>query len=493
MVTNQREIIRFGNLADAMRASMAIPIVFTPVYSDGKVLIDGGFKDNLPVDVAKEMGADIVITVDVQSELASGDKLQSVPDIINQLMLMICQSESDNKKKETDAYIKVDVTGYNAASFSKEALDTLIMRGENAAKANYSSLLSIKEKIGMTDGCFQRKPHVSLPTTSFKDNIPQKENKLRVGLRFDSEDIAALLVDMDFRKIGIGEARISLRGGKQSFIDAEYGMPVTKSQKITVANNFGYNDILLYNHGKKIWNPAYIHNITKLTYGLTIIDNLQLGVDLQLDYYHLLNHLSVGGYSCFRNNKELFLNYSAGLNYETLDKRYFPTRGLDAGIGYTVYTDCHSKAAYSAFNARIRKVFSITRNTALLPMIYGRFVFDPGVPFIYGNMIGGEGYSLYFEQQLPFSGVNYVEKVEWIFAGLQLKIRQKIAKKQYLTLGGNYAVVNDNFSELFQGDNIYGASIGYGYESMLGPVEAFFNYSNRTNHLGFYLNIGFGF
>lgn len=493
MVTNRREIIRSGNLADAMRASMAIPIVFTPVYSEGKVLIDGGFKDNLPIDVAKEMGADMIITVDVQSELAADDKLQSVPDVVNQLMLMICQSESGDKKMETDVYIKVDVTGYNAASFSKEALDTLIMRGENAAKANYSSLLSIKEKVGITDAGLKRMPLTFPEMIYSKDNAPQKENKLRVGLRFDTEDIAALLVNVDLQKLNVGEAQITLRGGKQSFIDTKYGIPITKMQKIAVANNFGYNDILLYDQGKKICNPTYIRNISGLSYKLNIINNLQFGAGVQLDYYHPINMLSVSEFIHFDNDRELFLNYWAELDYETLNKRYFPTKGADARIRYTLYTDCHSTAMYSALNARIRKIFSVTRSTALLPMIYGRFIFDPNISFIYGNMIGGEEYNRYFEQQLPFSGINYVEKVERIFAGVQLKIQQKIVKKQYLTLGGNYAVANNNFSRLFRGENIYGASIGYGYESPVGPIEAFFNYSNRTDHLGFYLNIGFGF
>ena len=150
MATNQKEVIRSGKLSEAMRASMAIPVIFTPLYSDKKVLIDGGFKDNLPIDVVKSMGADIIIAIDAQSELATSDKLQAVPDVVNQLMLMICQSELDiDKIKQVDSYIKVNVEGYNAASFSNEAIDTLIIRGENAARANYISLLSIKDKVGI--------------------------------------------------------------------------------------------------------------------------------------------------------------------------------------------------------------------------------------------------------------------------------------------------------------------------------------------------------
>ena len=66
-----------GILATAMRASMAIPGVFTPVRKDSMILIDGGMINNYPVDVARSMGADIIIGVDVQNNLKGIDKLKT--------------------------------------------------------------------------------------------------------------------------------------------------------------------------------------------------------------------------------------------------------------------------------------------------------------------------------------------------------------------------------------------------------------------------------
>ena len=107
MVRNRKEVIRFGKLSEAMRASMAVPVAFfTDIFRTKKVLIDGGFKDNLPIDVVKAMGADIIIGIDVQSELSDADNLHSIAGIANQLMLMICQSSLDESTKDIDAYIK---------------------------------------------------------------------------------------------------------------------------------------------------------------------------------------------------------------------------------------------------------------------------------------------------------------------------------------------------------------------------------------------------
>lgn len=105
------------------------------------------------------MGADIIIGIDVQSELSDANNLHSIAGIANQLMLMICQSSLDESAKDIDAYIKVDVENYNAASFTKAAIDTLIIRGENAAKANYNTLLSIKNRVGIVNNKKTIKPN----------------------------------------------------------------------------------------------------------------------------------------------------------------------------------------------------------------------------------------------------------------------------------------------------------------------------------------------
>lgn len=491
MATNQKEVIRSGKLSEAMRASMAIPVIFTPLYSEKKVLIDGGFKDNLPIDVVKSMGADIIIAIDAQSELATSDKLQAVPDVVNQLMLMICQSELDiDKIKQVDSYIKVNVEGYNAASFSNEAIDTLIIRGENAARANYVSLLSIQDKVGIVP---LKKTHNTLFQLPFSPQYtPIKNNQLRAALRFDSENIAAILLNLNLQNLKIGEAKITLRGGKQSFLNTQYSLPLSKIQEISITNKIAYNDIFLYSYGQKISNLNFIQNTSKLAYSITPLDNLLFKANISLDYQRFFRTL-VNQEFPYPKSNDLFLNYNVELKYETINKRYFPTKGLDCHIGYTIYTNCHSSTNYSVLNTLIKKIFPLSHSTYCVPSIYGRFIFNANIPLIYSNIIGGEGYNLDFEQQIPFSGLIHTENVNNVFGGMQIKFQHTFHKKQHLTLAGNYAISEHHFSNFFHGKPIYGISVGYGYESPLGPIEGFLSYSNKTKDLGFYLNIGFGF
>ena len=77
LVDGNAYVFQKGSLTEALRASMSIPLLFTPLEKDGMLLADGGLANNLPVDVVKAMGADIVIAVDVTSPLLPVDKVRT--------------------------------------------------------------------------------------------------------------------------------------------------------------------------------------------------------------------------------------------------------------------------------------------------------------------------------------------------------------------------------------------------------------------------------
>lgn len=109
-VVNGDEIVfHNGVLATAMRASMAIPGVFTPVRIDSMVLVDGGMKNNYPVNVAKAMGAEVIIGVDVQDKLRTANELNTAPDILLQIIDLTTQKNYEQNVAATDVYIKVNV------------------------------------------------------------------------------------------------------------------------------------------------------------------------------------------------------------------------------------------------------------------------------------------------------------------------------------------------------------------------------------------------
>lgn len=115
-------VFKGGNLVTAMQASMAVPGALKPIEHDGKMLADGGIVNNLPVDVLKDMGADIVIAVDIGSNLNEQSELTSYLAIAGQLITHMTNTSTRNqiaKMTESDILIKPKVSHIGTGSFDK--------------------------------------------------------------------------------------------------------------------------------------------------------------------------------------------------------------------------------------------------------------------------------------------------------------------------------------------------------------------------------------
>lgn len=141
--TGEQLVLDEGVLPLAMRATMAIPGVFSPVEIDGKVLVDGGIVNNFPVDVARMMGADIVIGVDIQNDAPGNENLRSIPQVIGQISSLMGQESYKRNVKDVDILIKPDVSKFGTYSFNKAAIQQLIINGHSAAMAKYNQLDSL--------------------------------------------------------------------------------------------------------------------------------------------------------------------------------------------------------------------------------------------------------------------------------------------------------------------------------------------------------------
>ncbi len=134
-------VMKGGNLVTAIRASMAIPSVFTVVERDGYKLIDGGVVNNFPVKVAKDMGADYVIGVNVSQGLRPAEELRTPIDIIYQMGFFSDARSLAENRKVTDLYIEPQLEEYNAASFINTA--EIIEQGKRAARAALEDLAAL--------------------------------------------------------------------------------------------------------------------------------------------------------------------------------------------------------------------------------------------------------------------------------------------------------------------------------------------------------------
>ena len=147
--TGKEVILKNGFLPTAMFSSMAIPVAFQSSDREGRLLVDGGLVDNFPTDVAKRMGADIIIGVDIRSDHYDRNNLKSFDNVLNQLVGFFDQSKDSVNKSLCDIIIRPDITGYSISSFNNNAADTLIIRGEKAAMGFRGQIRKIKSKYGL--------------------------------------------------------------------------------------------------------------------------------------------------------------------------------------------------------------------------------------------------------------------------------------------------------------------------------------------------------
>jgi NTE family protein len=138
-------------------------------------------------------------------------------------------------------------------------------------------------------------------------------------------------------------------------------------------------------------------------------------------------------------------------------------------------------------------VVPVTHRFSILPALYGRVLIGKDIPYSKCNAIGGETAERFLPQQLPFTGINNVQLTQNALLVGQLKLRQRMGSIHYLTLTQNYALSTHKLSNLPHGDTMYGFGIGYGMNSMFGPLEGSLNYANHADKVSLYINLGYYF
>lgn len=137
LLTGEKVIFTSGELANAVRASISIPGIFVPERIDDKLLVDGGLIDRIPVSVARDMGADIVIGVDV-SAIKKHPQIHTVYDVIWQSIDILQYEAMQNRENISDIMLKPNVLDYDSKSFVK--IEQIMYAGEEETRKNIQSI-----------------------------------------------------------------------------------------------------------------------------------------------------------------------------------------------------------------------------------------------------------------------------------------------------------------------------------------------------------------
>ncbi|WP_394232631.1 patatin-like phospholipase family protein [Niallia oryzisoli] len=142
LMTGEKVIFRSGPIAEAVRASISIPGIFVPEKQNGRLLVDGGVVDRVPVSVVKEMGADIVIAVDVSRVKTNAD-ISTIYDVIMQSLDIMQMELVEYRQIASDIMIRPRVEEYSSRAFTN--IDEMIQKGEEEARKHLDEIKRIMD------------------------------------------------------------------------------------------------------------------------------------------------------------------------------------------------------------------------------------------------------------------------------------------------------------------------------------------------------------
>ncbi|HXU44891.1 MAG TPA: patatin-like phospholipase family protein [Thermoanaerobaculia bacterium] len=263
--TGEAVVLSSGDLVQAIRASMAFPGVFSPVEIDSRVLVDGAIADNLPVDVARAMGVDVLIAVDTGEPLDKPETLDTPVGITNQMLTLMIRRTTEASKKELGPQDVLLVPDASIGSAQFDRIAEVIAGGRQAVEASAAALAPLAVAPDAYAAFEKRRRG--------ERSAPPRIDEIRVetGGRIAPEVVAARLETRPRRPLSIAKLRADL--------DRVYGLGLFDEVGFELSREAG-KTVLDVTAEPKSWGPNY------LRFGLNLRDDFrgEAGFDIGLRY-----------------------------------------------------------------------------------------------------------------------------------------------------------------------------------------------------------------
>jgi NTE family protein len=563
--TGEEVLLNKGNLVQAVMASSAFPSLFTPVEIDGKLLIDGGVVNNYPIQEVRNLGADIIIGVDVQDDLLSRKNLKNATRILVQITNLQSIDKMKDKRKQTDIYIRPDISDFGVISFDRG--EEIIRKGEEATFAVYEKIKSL-----VTEETFYKKPKLKVSTDTlhinkinsdtldnftkeyingklrFKpgstityDNLKRGINNLNATQNFSTisyclepngtEDNLDLVLKENptqtYLKLGLHydglyKSAILLNlTHKKTFLKNDI-----TSLDIILGDNFRYDFNYYVENGFNIsfgfrsrlnqFNRNVTTEISKTTnsdVNLINVDFMDLSNQAYFQTIFVQKFLMGGGLEykylkinspTLNNEQDIidesnYLSIFGYLKYDTFDKKSFPHSGLFFSTDVQTYLASSNYTGtfkpYSMAKANVAVANTLFRKATLLVEADAGLTFGNDSVSFFDYILGGYGYN-------KINNFNYFYGYDFLSIAGNSYIKTGITfdyepfKKNHFNLSANYANLGDDiFSTVdwISMPKYSGYAVGYGLETIIGPIEIKHSWSPELSKSFTWFSIGFLF
>lgn len=568
--TGKQVLLDKGYLPQAIRASAALPTVFSPVELNGQLLVDGGVANNYPIDEVRAMGADIIIGVDVQDDLKARDYLTDATKILSQISNLEIIEKMKIKKQQTDIYIRPDMSDYSVISFSNGS--DIIDEGERAAwqQAEQLTAITVKRgaykrediaikkdsltisnvsvdkldnftrayimgKLGFKSGSsicyddlrngidnltgtqnFSSITYTLEPTAAGEElRLNLSENPIRTylkfGLHYDGLYKSGILMNVTQKRILFKNDVVSadvvlgdnFRYNLDYYVDNGFYFSFGFRSRY---NSFNRNIGTDFNNGEVLdqlgLNTININfsDLSQQAYVQTIfMQKFMIGAGLEWKHLKIKSETILNTTISPTFDKSDYLSVLAYLRFDSYDNRYFPKKGsyfsgdLQTFFYSTDYTNQFTRFSVIKAETGVAKTF-FKKVTTRFDAEAGTSIGDHVIPF-FDFILGGYGFSsvnnikqFYGYDFLGISGNSYIKT--------GATFDYEVFRKNHVLLSANFAQVGDDIftsTDWLSAPKYTGYAVGYGMETVIGPVEIKYSWSPELPKGFTWFSVGFWF
>jgi NTE family protein len=553
LLTGQPYIFDRGRMSEALRASIALPAIFTPVEKGDKLLVDGGLVNDLPTNVVRDMGADIVIAVDATTPLLKKESIRTFIDVIDQALSLHMKQTVEANLKLADLVLTPELDGFTPADYTK-VLD-ISVRGEAVAMTRKDDLHEVvmnvsraasnqspvpPEKPVIDSITFDNLTHVQasrltsevraradqpvnvkvlredlsrLYATGLFDQVDYRLEELRSNryrLRYIVKESlphtlgASIRYDRDYKFVALAEFNARGLFGTPSVgtLSTQFGGLERHSASLRLVHprlsflflepevHFQKLERLDLRDGDLVDKFTDRRRGLQLMLGATLFKRMELQAGYRLD-----RAIIVGGTSPQREeNSRRLSGLRARASRDTLDSQDFPRTGMLLNFQIDkVSENLGADFSYSLWQADLQRFFSVSERSAI--RVYAGGALSRGaLPFFERVYLGGFSFSEIGSRQ--FLGYSRDEFAPNQFGLAGAGYRHRLfsrplspVRRGYIYLDYNIAGISNNQQRPYDFKLYNGVGAGLLVDSLIGPVRLIGGWG-EGGRFNFYLSIG---
>jgi NTE family protein len=522
-----------GDLAEAIRASMAIPTVFTPVEIDGRLLVDGGVARNLPAQDARGLGADIVIGVDAVEPLYKKGELNSMMRIMDQTVHFQVAGTTREQKRLCDILIAPEA---DKQGFEFDQAAYFVAQGERAARKILPRLTALADSISIPEP--RARPqrsdsvYVTDVTVDGLERVPKRVveteigitpplwmtadeldetiddvykydyfervgyrieksgersqlrirvaentiNVFRAGLRYDSKTDLALLLNTTFRNSGIpgGVLALDLRVGDDSLVDLRYLFPAGRSLRgfgLQTVASYSRTSIDVFEGDQRTAQYRTEYAYGELIAGTIYSSVISVYAGARAEYVESEVRIGAEG---LPDRYDTVIPFFGGIRIDTVDRTLFPRGGLFVDlVAEATTTRAGSDQSFARYYGDWRLYVPVARNWSLLQSMYAGTVADGDIPPAYQFFLGGiHSPNTYLGEETSFFGLKRGERTGRHIQSFGLGVQWECYRRIFVLLRGNVGNTFEQWNTDYEWDNFtngIGLTLGLNVPAL--PVE----------------------